>query len=202
MFINTFQYEPEHVKCKNCAAFVKGKGCTERVCPWLAERIKAGTAGYREAVMDSFPRNPHMDARLHTAVRRFTGSLFLTSVHRQRMERLKTWLGYRRRRDTPAFYAVMYLLTANEELYDRTYNCFRKHGLELDYAVLRDMSPHNYTLFSAARDIYTHTSGVMVSDLADAEVADTLAFSLIVNAMLVARYGCSVLKISNREGRK
>ena len=112
--------------------------------------------------MDSFPRNPHMDARLHTAVRRFTGSLFLTSVHRQRMERLKTWLGYRRRRDTPAFYAVMYLLTANEELYDRTYNCFRKHGLEFDYAVLRDMSPHNYTLFSAARDIYTHTSGVMV----------------------------------------
>ena len=152
--------------------------------------------------MEVFPRNPHMDARLHTAVRRFTGSLFLTSVHQQRMERLKTWLGYRRRRDTPAFYAVMYLLTANEELYDRTYNCFRKHGLEFDYAVLRDMSPHNYTLFSAARDIYTKSSGVMVSDLADAEVVDTLAFSLIVNAMLVARYGCSVLKISNREGRK
>ena len=41
----------------------------------------------------------------------------------------------------------------------------------------------------------------MVSDLANAEVVDTLAFSLIVNAMLIARYGCPILKITDREGK-
>ena len=30
------------------------------------------------------------------------------------------------------------------------------------YAALEDISPHNYTLFSAARDIYADASGVML----------------------------------------
>ena len=76
-------------------------------------------------------------------------------------------------------------------------------GMEVSLvkADLRSVAPHGFTLFSAARDIYTDTSGTMVSDLANAEVVDTLAFSLIVNALLVARYGCAVLKITDREGK-
>lgn len=201
MYLNTFQYKPEHVDCKSCASFVRKKGCTAQSCPWLAERIEAGTVGYKEAVMETFPRNAYMDARLHTVIHRFTGSLFLTPAHRQRMEQVKAQQGHRRRRDTPAYFSAMFLLTSNEELCTRTANCFCKHGIEFDYAVMRDASPHNYTLFSAARDIYTNSSGVAVSDLSNAEVVDTLAFSLIVNAMLVARYGCSVLKITDREGK-
>ena len=42
---------------------------------------------------------------------------------------------------------------------------------------------------------------IFLSDLANAEVVDTLAFSLIDNALLVARYGCPVLKITDREGK-
>ena len=201
MFCNTFQYRPEHVDCKSCVDFVPKKGCTAQSCPWLAERIEAGVVGYKEAIMETLPRSPHMDARLHTVIRRFTGSMFLTPIHRQRMEMVKAQQGHRRRRDTPAYFAVMYLLTANEELFERTSNCFCRHGIEFDYAVLRDITPHNYTLFSAARDIYTDSSGVALSDLSNAEVVDTLAFSLIVNALLVARYGCSVLKIKDREAK-
>ena len=95
----------------------------------------------------------------------------------------------------------MYLLTADEDLCRRTKGCFCKHGIEFDKADLRNVAPHGFTLFSAARDIYTDSSGTMVSDLANAEVEDTLAFSLIVNALLVARYGCPVLKITDREGK-
>ena len=195
MYLNTFQYKPEHIDCKQCTEFVRKKGCTAQVCPWLAERIEAGTVGYREAVIETFPRSPHMDARLHTVIRRFTGSLFLTPAHRQRMVLMKAHQGHRRRRDTPAYFSAMYLLTANEDLCNRTTNCFCIHGIEFDYATLRDISPHNFTLFSAARDIYTDSSGVTVGDLTNADVVDVLALSLIVNALLVARYGCSVLKI-------
>ena len=59
-------------------------------------------------------------------------------------------------------------------------------------------SPKNYTLLSAARDIYTDSTKVSVSDLANTEVVDTIAFSLIVNALLIARYGCAVLDIGER----
>ena len=202
LYINTFQYEPEHVDCRLCTQHTGLKnGCAANGCPWLAERIEAGVVGYEEAVMETFPRNIHMDARLHTAVRRFTGSLFPTAAHRQRMERVKARQGYRRRRDTPAYYAAMYLLTANEDIFNRTESCFRRYGILFDYASMRDILPHNYTLLSAAKDIYTDGSSVTLSDLAVSEVVDTLAFSLIVNALLIARYGCAVLKISEKEGK-
>ena len=58
------------------------------------------------------------------------------------------------------------------------------------------------TLLSAAKDIYSDGSSVALNDLAISEVVDTLAFSLIVNALLIARYGCSVLKISEKEGKE
>ena len=188
--INTFHYSPEDVDCILCAKYGgKKRGCTVKACPWLAERIEAGVVGYEEAVRDTFPHDAHLDARLRTVVHRFTGSLFLTPAHERRMERIKAEQGYRRKRD---------LLASNEDLCRRTANCFCKHGIEFGYADLRGIPPHDFTLFSAARDIYTDSCGTMVSDLANAEVVDTLAFSLIVNALLVARYGPAVLEIKER----
>ena len=105
--------------------------------------------GYKEAVMETFPRNVHTDARLHTAIRRFSGSLFLTAAHYQRMERMKVRQGYRRRRDTPAYYAAMYLLTANEDICTRAANCFCRYGIEFDYATTQDMAY-----------FYAHSTGV------------------------------------------
>ena len=75
--------------------------------------------------------------------------------------------------------------------------CWRSWGL-----CSRRISICRYTLLSAAKDIYSDGSSVALNDLAISEVVDTLAFSLIVNALLIARYGCSVLKISEKEGKE
>lgn len=201
MFINTFHYTPEDVDCKLCTQYAKKKGCTEDSCPWLAERIEAGVVGYAEAVREMFPSNErkthHLNARLHSAIRGFSGSLYLDEQHRQRMERLKARDGYHRK-DSAARCAVMYLLSADKDLYARTQNCFCRHGIELDYATVRGISPRDYALLSAAKGIYTGASGVMLDDLANAEVVDAKAFVLIVNAMLIARYGPAVLGIRER----
>ena len=150
------------------------------------------------AIVETIPRNPRRDHNPPPATRRFYGSLYLTADHRRRMEKLQARLGHRRGRDTPAHYAVMYLLTANENLYLHTANCFCRYGIEFAYATLRDMSPHDYTLFSAAKDIYSDTPGMALADLANSVVVDPLAFSLIVNALLIARYGRAVLDIRER----
>ena len=52
MYINTFQYKPEHIDCKLCDKYAAGKGCTADSCPWLAERIEAGVVGYEEAILE------------------------------------------------------------------------------------------------------------------------------------------------------
>ena len=97
-----------------------------------------------------------------------------------------------------AYYAAMYLLTSNDDIYRRTANCFCKHGIEFGYAVLKNTSPHNYALFMAARDLCDKTEAVTMADLAEPEVIDPEALRLIVNATLIARYGLAAFQIRAR----
>ena len=197
-----FKNEMEDVECKFCTEYSRKKGrCTRRVCPWLAERIEAGVVGYEEALLDSFHSDPRLGVNLRTAVRLFRGSLWLNEGHRQRMEALKAREGYRPRRDTPAYFAAMYLLTADQDTSKRTTGCFRRDGIMFGSANTKGISPRGYTLLSAARDIYANGDGIALTDLADGEVIDNKAFCLIVNALLIARYGCAALEIQKKERR-
>ena len=60
----------------------------------------------------------------------FPGTLWRDSQHPKRMEQAKARLGYYRRRDTSAYYAALFLLTSSAELWQRTVNCFYRHGFE------------------------------------------------------------------------
>ena len=69
MYINTFKYTPKDVSCQLCTEYVKKLGCTTLRCPWLAERIEAGVVGYREAVMETFPRDRRLSSRLNLLIK-------------------------------------------------------------------------------------------------------------------------------------
>ena len=167
-------------------------------CPWLAERIEAGVVGYREAVLETFPHERRLFQRLNLLIKHYPGSLWSSEQHERRMQYQCAVQGYRRRRDTNAYYAAMYLLTSNDDIYRRTANCFCKDGIEFGYAVLKNTSPHNYALFMAARDLCDKTEAVTMADLAEPEVIDPEALRLIVNATLIARYGLAAFQIRAR----
>ena len=117
MYINTFKYTPKDVSCQLCTEYVKKLGCTALRCPWLAERIEAGVVGYREAVMETFPRDRRLSSRLNLLIKHYPGSLWSCEQHERRMQYQCAVQGYRRRRDTNAYYAAMYLLTSNDDIY-------------------------------------------------------------------------------------
>ena len=198
MYINTFKYSPKDVSCQLCTEYVKKLGCTALRCPWLAERIEAGVVGYREAVLETFPHERRLFQRLNLLIKHYPGSLWSNEQHERRMQYQCAVQGYRRRRDTNAYYAAMYLLTSNDDIYRRTANCFCKDGIEFGYAVLKNTSPHNYALFMAARDLCDKTEAVTMADLAEPEVIDPEALRLIVNATLIARYGLAAFQIRAR----
>ncbi|MFQ7764635.1 MAG: hypothetical protein ACLRH0_09600 [Blautia wexlerae] len=116
MYINTFKYTPADVDCKLCTEYVKKFGCTACGCPWMAERIEAGVVGYAEVVRQMFPHDKRLMARLEPLIRDFPGMLWQDERHRQRMEGVKIHLGHSKRRDTPAFFAVMFLFTSDEDI--------------------------------------------------------------------------------------
>ena len=196
--INTFKYTPKDVSCQLCTEYVKKLGCTALRCPWLAERIEAGVVGYREAVLETFPHERRLFQRLNLLIKHYPGSLWSNEQHERRMQYQCAVQGYRRRRDTNAYYAAMYLLTSNDDIYRRTANCFCKDGIEFGYAVLKSTSPHNYALFMAARDLCDKTEAVTMADLAEPEVIDPEALRLIANATLIARYGLAAFQIRAR----
>ena len=196
--ISHVKYKMEDMECKYCTEYNRKKSCKQRGCPWLAERMEAGAVDYEDAVMESFSRDPSLEHKLLIVIRLFQGSMWMDEGHHQRMEAMKVREGFRRKRDTPPYFAAMYLLTANRDICNRTANCFCRDGIVFDRAAVKDISPRNYTLLSAARDIYTTGDRIALADLADREITDTTVFCLIVNALLIARYGSAALELRQK----
>ena len=62
--------------------------------------------------METFPRNRRLSPRLNLLIKHYPGSLWSNEQHERRMQYQCAVQGYRRRRDTNAYYAAMYLLTS------------------------------------------------------------------------------------------
>lgn len=194
MYIRRFKYRPEDVACEFCTEYKK---CDRNAmkCPWIAERIEAGVVSYKEAVLTAFPGKGLSLIRVLETIRDYPGTLWLNKQHKDRMEMFNHVLGYAPKRNTPVYYAVMYLLTTSEELFRRTSNCFYRKGIEFDYAVLQNISLYDYTLFSVAKDLYTGTVMLTLLDMADREIVDDEVFRLIINATLIAKYGVQAFNL-------
>lgn len=200
MHIRKPTYKKEDVDCKLCTEY-RGKKhpCPHDVCPFIAERIEAGAVTYWDAVNAMISSQYCFSRRLPKLAEEYPGTFFLDDRHRSRMEFLNTQLGYVPGRNTPAYYAAMYLLTSNEIIYWRMANCFCHSGLDFSFAILRGISPHNYALYRAAVGLCTDRRGVTLSEMADRELVDDEAFRLIINAMLIARYGIAAMKLKKEE---
>ncbi len=105
------------------------------------------------------------------------------------METLRLLLGCRKERDTPEFFAALYLLTSNKELADRTFNCFSAVGIDFRYARRRGISSHDYTLLWRQRSLYCHTAEVTQGDLAEPQIIPGRGVPVLINALLIARFG-------------
>lgn len=197
MYLNTFRYTPEMVDCKLCTEYRKPKGCTvQGACPWLAERIEAGVVGYGEAVIGSFPNKPGLQARLIMAVRLFNGSLWADKQHQQRWYNLMSRFRYsKKRRDLAKYYAVIFLFSSSVDLNRRTINCVERQNIDFSWADTFEMSDEDYALFAAARSIAVGNTYRLLKKLADISAVGLREFCVIVNALLIERYGLNAFNI-------
>ncbi len=225
MYLNTFRYTPEMVDCKLCTEYRKTKGCTAQgVCPWLAERIEAGVVGYGEAVMGSFPHRPRLQTRLTMAEQLFNGSLWADEQHQQRFNNLMSRFKYsKKRKDLGKYYAVIFLFACSIELNRRTINCVERQSIEFfnehlaigkperrrqslvrinpraqrvgRWADTFEMSDEDYTLFAAARSIAVGNTHRLLKKLEDISAVGLWEFCVIVNALLIERYGLNAFNI-------
>lgn len=197
MYLKTFRYTPEMVDCKLCTEYQKPKGCTAQgVCPWLAERIEAGVVGYEEAISGSFPHRPRLQARFTMAEQLFNGSLWADEQHQQRFNNLMARFKYsKKRRDLGKYYAVIFLFSGNIELNRRTINCVERQSIEFGWADTSAIPDEDYTLFTAARSIAVGNTHRLLKKLEDISAVGLREFCVIINALLIERYGLNAFNI-------
>ena len=195
------KYTPEEVACCYCEYGTTHGTCTVSICPFISERIDAGVVGYREVVADTFPGHSKLTPRLNSLIRAFPGSLWTEDQHKVRMEHIKLLRSLNQECNTPAYFAALYLLASDQDLYDRAFECFQPNGIDFGRMQLQGISPRGYTLYSAARSIYAGDAHLAIEDMADPEIIGPYTFRLIINAFLIARYGLPVLEVKDQKAR-
>ena len=117
-----YQYKPEDVDCKYCAERRHWR-CQASGCPWLAERIEAGTVSYAAVILKLFRdiKDKAVVMRLGQLVLNFRGSVWLSAEHEFNTRQLLQSVGFGAWRD-PRYFAALYLFGSNRTLLKRAWN--------------------------------------------------------------------------------
>lgn len=191
----SYHYKPADVACEYCVEW-RHRRCQAVGCPWLTERIEAGVVSYAAAVRELFGalHVPELRWRLEWLIKGYNGSFWLNAEHEFNTRLLLRSVGYQAWRN-PRFFAALYLFGSNRLLMKRVWNACMPQGFEPMFLVMRGVSEHDYTLIQTAKALMCGGLGLTLYDLADRDVVDDKAFTLIVNALLIANYGSDVLKL-------
>lgn len=179
--------------CKLCAEYSRKRGCISKHCSYLTERVAAGSLNYKSAVIEAFQSVPMFADNVATIQKRLSDSIWNGVEHKQRMEALRLYTGRSKNFYTNEYLAAMYLLTVTRTLYERTYRCFTKYGLEFALVNNKGLSIDEYSLLGTAKTLYFCTEDLTAEDIAEPEVISATVLPFIVNAVLIVRFGEAVL---------
>lgn len=175
--------------CKLCAEYSRKRGCTSKHCPYLAERVAAGSLTYKGAIAEAFQSIPMFADHVTAIQKRLSDSIWNGVEHKQRMEALRLYTGRSKTFYTNEYLAAMYLLTATQTLYERTHQCFTKYGLEFALVQKAGLSIDEYTLLGTAKTLYFGTDDLTAQDIYEPEIISATALPFVVNAVLIVRFG-------------
>lgn len=197
MKIRNFKYTPEIVDCRYCTEFIRGR-CRANGCPWLKERIEAIAVGYNEALEETFSQHKLLHRRTNL-VSACSHSFWRDEEHQKRFAVAQAIFGIYKKRNTPEYYAAIYLLTSDESLFRRTADCVRKDKIDFELANVRFMTAEQYALYKTAKSLYNESSEVSIDEFADPALFGLDEFKIAINAMLISRYGISAVYLSHEE---
>ena len=195
MYQSQFRYTPKDVECEYCQNYVRKNPCLLCECTCLEERIEAGVLELGTFVQDCIA--PSMEPQLQERMRQQFGErksrFFLSDTHRRRWThwRALCWRLSDRNK------AALFLLTAYDSLWRRMIWKCCNYGFVFQAVRLRGIKPELSSVYQAAKAIAVGSSNITLADLASPELVTDEAFQLIINALLMAKYGDVVLNLEN-----
>lgn len=196
VILNQFHYTPQTVDCALCTEHHQKKCGLDR-CPYLKEKIEAGTVSCKNLVDDCFAgtKNIAFDRRLPTVYDRRMPSLYTDPQHNKRFALAKSYKDMRMANTPPHIFAALFLLTSSFHLWSRCELAVSKRGISFEKVNLRGIAMNDYIVFQAAKTIYTGAESITLTDLGDRTVVEDAEFRVIISACLLAKYGVGVLSL-------
>ena len=192
-FHSPYKYTRKDCDCRFCLSYRKETGCAEEGCPVLDIRLSCGAAPIGEAVQAVFKdaKNTAFQKRLSQIYYRKDDAImiFQSNRHRQIFEAERLNL----RKPGKKALAVLYLLTADKALWQKTKPFLTRYGrIDLKGVSLGDISTDGYALWKAVKELQTGEKQISLGELADSGTISDNAFRLIVQAGTIARFGAAV----------
>lgn len=95
---------------------------------------------------------------------------------------------------TSGYAAAVFLLSADEILWEKVYKNVQDTGIYFDRIKLGGVTLEQYILFHAAKDVYYGTKHIRLSELTDRELIPGEILRVIVNAFVIEKCGVDIVK--------
>ncbi len=183
--------------CNGCITKVKSRGNTNE-CFCFKEKLEADEIEYTDLIRNCFGKikNHDLKDRLKLLSNNFTGELFLNHNHKERFYHVHHKQDIEIWERTPSYLAVLFLLTADEVLWNISEHAVCINGFDFSHMHLREINTEGYALYQTAKTISTGKEYIKISEIADKELIDDTAFKIIINASLIAKYGADIFSIT------
>ncbi|WP_455617031.1 hypothetical protein [Eisenbergiella sp.] len=107
--------------------------------------------------------------------------------------RFQNWLKRKQSIDTGAWYAALYLLTADAALWKCAEKAVKPDFIDFTLISVCGADTDVYVLYHTAKDLYLGTRHVSLSELADKDLVNDKIFHIAAYAFLLCRYGAGML---------
>ena len=126
-------------------------------------------------------------------------SVFRNAMHRENFRTLLTKQMGNAFWHSPNYAAAVFLLSADEKLWQLISGNIADTGIYFDRVKLGGVTLEEYILFHAARDAYSGTRHIRVSELADRELIPDDILRLIIHAFVIGKCGVEIVKRGGAE---
>lgn len=167
MVLCRFHYKKEDVDCTYCRSYMRHT-CQESVCPYIPERLEAGTIGYQELAERCLRMAGHQKLwkRASSLSKGNTLPLALEPAHRHR---LSEWPEAGTASICPQKLAAVYLLSSRIGLWRRVLPHISHGRIDFSSVSLRGIDPRDYPVYRAAKGLYCGKLLITSAELADEE---------------------------------
>lgn len=189
--VSRFAYAAERCSCRDCTYRISKKNFakpTGSTC--FSKSLVAGCVPLSELleVFTTEVNTRPFTARVSRLLRQVP-QLFWDHDHWLRYEAA----GHADLTGTAAQASAVFLLTADPFLWSKARLLSKPERINFSDIRIRGVDVDGYVLFYMAKDLYSGTMHVSLSELTDPELVSDEAFRLIVTAFLIRRYGSAVL---------